>query len=33
MVDGRIRVPQGPGIGVEIDHAFLESVTVSKKTI
>ncbi|NBO09023.1 MAG: o-succinylbenzoate synthase, partial [Actinobacteria bacterium] len=33
MVDGRIRVPKGPGIGVEIDHAFLESVTLSKRTI
>ena len=33
MVDGRIRVPNGPGIGVEIDHAFLESVTVSKRAM
>jgi o-succinylbenzoate synthase len=27
--DGRMPVPEGPGIGVTLDHTFLESVTVS----
>ncbi len=33
MVDGRIRVPTAPGIGVEIDHLFLDSITTSKQNI
>ena len=30
--DGTIDVPQGPGIGVEVDSAFLEHVTVRRET-
>ncbi len=30
--DGTIDVPQGPGIGVEIDRGFLETVTVRRET-
>jgi o-succinylbenzoate synthase len=30
--DGRLDVPTGPGLGVEVDHDFLESVTTWKQT-
>lgn len=30
--DGTIDVPQGPGIGVEVDRAFLDQVTVRRET-
>ncbi len=33
MEDGRLRVPTGPGIGVEIDHDFIEEITTSRKII
>ncbi len=33
MEDGRLRVPTGPGIGVEIDHDFVEEITTSRKII
>jgi len=32
MVDGRLDVPTGPGIGVHIDVDFMESITSSKST-
>jgi O-succinylbenzoate synthase len=28
--DGHVRVPTGPGLGVEIDHGFLDEVTVER---
>jgi O-succinylbenzoate synthase len=31
--DGHVKVPTGPGIGVEIDRAFLDSVTTSTTTL
>lgn len=31
--DGLITVPEGPGIGFEVDRAFLESITVRQETI
>ena len=31
--DGRLNVPSGPGLGVEIDHEFLDSVTHWKETV
>jgi O-succinylbenzoate synthase len=31
--DGTMDVPQGPGIGVEVDWAFLDSVTVRREVI
>jgi len=30
MIDGRLTVPTAPGIGVEIDFDFLESITHEK---
>ena len=30
VVDGHVAVPDGPGFGVEIDHEFLDSVTVDR---
>ena len=29
--DGTVGVPNGPGIGVEIDHAFLDAITVERR--
>ena len=29
--DGTLEVPTGPGIGVEIDHAFLDEVTIDRR--
>jgi hypothetical protein len=26
-VEGRLRVPGGPGLGVNVDHEFLASIT------
>jgi O-succinylbenzoate synthase len=31
--DGRLDVPSGPGLGVEVDIEFLDSITSSKQTI
>jgi O-succinylbenzoate synthase len=31
--DGRLKVPDGPGIGVEINQRFLDSCTTSKETL
>ena len=33
MEEGRLRVPTGPGIGVDIDHDFIEEITTSRKMI
>jgi O-succinylbenzoate synthase len=33
VVDGHVAVPTGPGIGVELDHGFIASVTTSVKTV
>jgi len=33
MVDGQLRVPTKPGIGVDIDHDFIEDLTKSKKVV
>ena len=33
LEDGHVRVPTGPGIGVEIDRPFLDSVTTSTVTL
>ncbi|TRZ85441.1 MAG: o-succinylbenzoate synthase [Streptomycetaceae bacterium] len=33
MNDGRLRVPTAPGIGVDIDHDFIEEITTSRKII
>ena len=29
--DGTVEVPTGPGIGVDIDHAFLDEITVDRR--
>jgi o-succinylbenzoate synthase len=29
--DGTVGVPTGPGIGVEIDHAFLDAITIERR--
>ena len=29
VVDGHVAVPTGPGLGFELDHDFLDSVTTS----
>jgi o-succinylbenzoate synthase len=31
--DGRLSVPTGPGLGVDVDHEFLESITHWKQTV
>ena len=31
--DGRLKVPDGPGLGVHVDHEFLESITSSVQTV
>jgi len=31
--DGLITVPEGPGFGFDVDHAFLDSITVRQETI
>lgn len=33
IVDGHVAVPNGPGLGVELDHDVLDSVTTSVRTI
>lgn len=33
MENGQLRVPSGPGIGVEIDHDFIDEITTSRKFI
>jgi O-succinylbenzoate synthase len=33
VVDGHVAVPSGPGLGVELDHQFIASVTTSVATI
>lgn len=33
MEDGHLRVPDGPGLGVEVDHAVLEEVTTTVRTV
>lgn len=33
MVDGQLRVPNGPGIGVDIDLDFIDEITTSRKLI
>jgi O-succinylbenzoate synthase len=31
--DGRLDVPAGPGLGVDVDHEFLDSITYWKETV
>jgi O-succinylbenzoate synthase len=31
--EGRLDVPQGPGLGVDVDMEFLESITTWKQTV
>ena len=33
MRDGHVRVPEGPGLGLELDDAALEKLTLSKATV
>lgn len=33
MDDGHLAVPTGPGLGVEVDHGFLEHVTTDRHTL
>ena len=33
MENGQMRVPTGPGMGVEIDHDFIDEITTSRKLI
>jgi O-succinylbenzoate synthase len=33
LEDGHVRVPTGPGLGIEIDHEALERFTVQRETI
>jgi O-succinylbenzoate synthase len=33
LEDGYVRVPTGPGLGVEIDHAALDEVTVAREIV
>ncbi len=33
MEDGQLRVPTGPGIGIEIDRDFIDEITTSRKLI
>jgi L-alanine-DL-glutamate epimerase-like enolase superfamily enzyme len=33
MIDGRLTVPTSPGIGVDIDFDFMESITSVKSMV
>src|SRR5216684_659779 len=33
LVDGRLRVPEGPGLGVTVDLAYLEEITTSVEVV
>jgi O-succinylbenzoate synthase len=33
LVDGRLNVPQGPGLGVNIDQPYLEEITTSAQLV
>jgi len=33
LVEGRLRVPEGPGLGVTVDLAYLEEITTSVEVI
>jgi len=33
LTDGRIAVPEGPGLGVEVDRATLDRLTSERETI
>jgi len=33
LVDGRLNVPQGPGLGVNVDLAYLEEITTSSQVV
>jgi O-succinylbenzoate synthase len=33
LVDGRLKVPEGPGLGVHVDMAFLDEITHSTETV
>ena len=33
LVDGRLKVPEGPGLGVNVDVAYLESITTSSQVV
>jgi O-succinylbenzoate synthase len=33
LVDGRLNVPDGPGLGVNVDVAYLESITTSSQVV
>jgi len=32
-VDGRLDVPDGPGLGVNVDMAYLESITTNVQVV
>jgi o-succinylbenzoate synthase len=33
LVDGRLKVPEGPGLGVNVDTAYLEEITTSSQLV
>jgi O-succinylbenzoate synthase len=33
LVDGRLKVPEGPGLGVNVDLAYLEEITTSVQLV
>jgi O-succinylbenzoate synthase len=33
LVDGRLKVPEGPGLGVNVDLAYLEEITTSSQLV
>ena len=33
LVDGRLKVPEGPGLGVSVDLAYLEEITTSSQLV
>jgi O-succinylbenzoate synthase len=33
LVEGRLAVPKGPGLGVTVDEEFLSEITHSKETV
>jgi O-succinylbenzoate synthase len=33
LVEGRLSVPQGPGLGVNVDIEFLEQITHAQQTV
>ncbi|HWO45966.1 MAG TPA: o-succinylbenzoate synthase, partial [Methylomirabilota bacterium] len=33
LVDGRLNVPDGPGLGVNVDMAYLDSITTNVQVV